>query len=166
MALQELAEIPYLCPINNYCIINLKKESSMKKEIKNRLMYSALCTVLLLCSCNSPVNQSGAQQTAAQQEAGSAEKLTIIANVTLYPEFKDELLPAIQAVVEATRKEAGTISYDVFEDTANPLKYTFVEHWKSQSAIDAHNASDHFIQFAKALENKASLEAFILKQAY
>jgi quinol monooxygenase YgiN len=84
----------------------------------------------------------------------------------VYPEFKDELLPAIEAVVQATRQEEGNVSYDVYEDTSNPLRFTFIEHWKSQSAIDSHNASDHFIEFAKALENKADLEAFILKQTY
>ncbi|MDR2810108.1 MAG: antibiotic biosynthesis monooxygenase [Tannerellaceae bacterium] len=138
----------------------------MKKEIKNRLLYSAFCAVLLLCSCNQAVKESAAQKSEAQEEVNSAEKLTIVANVTIYPEYKDEILSAIQAVVEGTRREPGNISYDVFEDTANPLRFTFIEHWKSQSAIDAHNASDHFLRFAKAVENKASLEAFILKQKY
>jgi quinol monooxygenase YgiN len=135
-------------------------------KIKNYLLYSIFCSVLLLCACNTAVKESGAQQSEAQEEVNSAEKLSIVANITVYPEFKDELLPAIQAVVEGTRKEAGNISYDVYEDTATPLKFTFIEHWKSQSAIDAHNASEHFLQFSKAVENKASIEAFILKQKY
>ncbi|MDR2118115.1 MAG: antibiotic biosynthesis monooxygenase [Tannerellaceae bacterium] len=138
----------------------------MKKEIKNGLLYSVLCSVLLLCSCNPGVKESETKEHEVQEEVNSADKLVIVANITVSPEFKEELLPAIQAVVEATRKEAGNISYDVFEDTNNPLRFTFIEHWKSQSAIDAHNASDHFIRFAKALENKAALEAFILKQKY
>jgi quinol monooxygenase YgiN len=99
-------------------------------------------------------------------EVNSTEVLTIIANVIVYPEFKDELLPAIEAVVKATRQEEGNISYDVYEDINNSLRFTFIENWKSQSAIASHNASAHFIEFAKALENKADLEAFTLKQKF
>ncbi|MDR1938270.1 MAG: antibiotic biosynthesis monooxygenase [Tannerellaceae bacterium] len=132
----------------------------MKKGIKSSMLYGVFYSLLLLCSCT-----SGVKEQEAKEEV-SADKLTIVANVTVYPEFKDELLPVIEAVVEGTRKEAGNISYDVFQDTSNPLRFTFIEHWKSQSAIDAHNASAHFIEFAKAVENKATLEAFTLKQKY
>jgi quinol monooxygenase YgiN len=121
------------------------------------MMYS----LLFLCACTSAVKE---KETV--EEVDSAQTLTIVANVTVYPEFKDDMLPAIEAVVEATRREEGNISYDVFEDTANPLRFTFIENWKSQSAIASHNASAHFIEFAKALENKADLEAFTLKQKY
>ncbi|MDR2389483.1 MAG: antibiotic biosynthesis monooxygenase [Tannerellaceae bacterium] len=135
-------------------------------KIKNYLLYSICCSALWLGSCHTPVKEGASQENAPQEEVNAAEKLTIVANITVLPEFKDELLPAIEAVVEATRREAGNISYDVFEDTSNPLKFTFIEHWKSQGAIDAHNASEHFLQFTQAVADKASIEAFILKQTY
>jgi quinol monooxygenase YgiN len=162
----------------------------MKRNINGSLLFSVFCSALFLCSCASSVKEKAAveeetvamtkafvslftnkkaaveEENVAVEEVNRAEALTIVANVTVYPEFRDEILPAIEAVVEGTRKEEGNISYDVFEDTANPLRFTFIETWKSQAAIDSHNASAHFVEFAKALENKANLEAFILKQKY
>ncbi|GHT69407.1 hypothetical protein AGMMS50239_36120 [Bacteroidia bacterium] len=94
------------------------------------------------------------------------EPLTIVATITMKPEYKAEILKAVKTVVDATRKEPGNIFYDVFEDVKDPLKLTFIETWKSQSAIDSHNNSAHFKAFVKAVEGKATLEANILRQKF
>ncbi|MDR2927346.1 MAG: antibiotic biosynthesis monooxygenase [Cytophagaceae bacterium] len=91
-------------------------------------------------------------------------ELTIVAHVRVYPEYKDELAPAFRAIVEGTRKESGNISYILYEDIDNPLNLTFVEEWKSKEAIEAHNKSVHFLEFAKAVEGKADLDVVVLKQ--
>ena len=91
-------------------------------------------------------------------------ELVIIANVIIIPEYKDELLKAFEAVVEGTHKEPGNISYNLYEDTSNPFRFTFVEIWKSKEAINEHNGSSHFQEFAKAVEGKADLEVYTLKQ--
>lgn len=92
------------------------------------------------------------------------DKLLIIANVVTKAEYKDALMKAFEKVVEGTRKEAGNISYDLYVDTTNPLKFTIVEIWKSQQAIDIHNETPHFKEFVKAVDGKAELEVSILKQ--
>jgi len=94
------------------------------------------------------------------------EPLTIVATVTVKPEFKDDVLKAIKTVVDATRKEPGCIFYDVFEDVNNPLKFVFIETWKSKEAIDSHNSSVHLTNFVKTIEGKATLEAGTLKQKF
>ncbi|GHT26354.1 hypothetical protein FACS189432_00600 [Bacteroidia bacterium] len=94
------------------------------------------------------------------------ETLTIVASITIKAEYKEDVYKAVKAVVDATRKEPGNIFYDVFEDVNNPLKLTFIETWKSQSAIDSHNNSAHFKEFSKAVEGKATLEAKILRQKF
>jgi quinol monooxygenase YgiN len=145
----------------------------MKKSMKCSVLFCALGSLLFFGACQSGTKEKAAAEEESvvtviveDDEVSSADVLTIIANVTVAAEYKDELLTVFQTVVEATRLEAGNISYEVWEDTANPLRFTFIEKWKSQEAIDAHNASDHFQAFAKAIENKAALEVFILKQAY
>mgnify|MGYP003623293977 FL=1 len=92
------------------------------------------------------------------------DKLVIVAHVAVQPEFAEMLAPEFEAVVEATRKEEGNISYDLYVDVNDPNRLTFVEVWQSQQAIDSHNASDHFRTFAKADRRKASLEVSVLKQ--
>jgi len=94
------------------------------------------------------------------------ETLTIVATITVKPEYKDDVMKAVKTVVDATRKEAGNIFYDVFEDVKNPLKLFFIETWKSQAAIDSHNKSVHFNDFVKAVDGKATLEATVLRQKF
>jgi Uncharacterized conserved protein len=53
------------------------------------------------------------------------------------------------------------------QDVKNPLKYTILEGWKSQAAIDEHNNTDHFKAFVKAIEGKVeSLSVDIIKKVY
>lgn len=98
------------------------------------------------------------------KELKSGDELLIIANVTAKAEYKDELMKAFEKVVEGTRKEAGNVSYDLYVDTSNPLKFTIVEVWKSQDAINIHNETEHFKEFVKAVDGKADLDVKTLKQ--
>ena len=125
----------------------------MKKYIKNGLLLGLFCSLFL--------SSSFAGNNIIQDEP-----LTIVATVTVKPEYKDDVLKAIKTVVDATRKETGNIFYDVFEDVKNPLKFVFLEMWKSQTAIDEHNKAAHFKEFVKAVEGKATLEASTLKQKF
>lgn len=61
-------------------------------------------------------------------------------------EFKELAVPCI----EASRKEEGNISYGFYKGKEDADKYFFVEVWKDEEAIAAHNASAHFQTFAGA----------------
>ena len=125
----------------------------MKNFIKKGVLFSLFCSLFLLGSFTG--------NSAVQDET-----LTIVASITVQPEFKEDVLKAIKTVVDATRKEPGNIFYDVFEDVKNPLKFIFIETWKSQAAIDAHFATAHFNDFKKAVEGKATLESSTLRQKF
>ena len=125
----------------------------MKKYFKKGVLIILFCSLFLLGSFTG-------------NKAVQDETLTIVATVTVKPEFKDDVLKAIKTVVDATRKEPGNIFYDVFEDINNPLKFVFIETWKSQEAIDFHLETAHFVDFIKAVDGKATLEASILKQKF
>lgn len=125
----------------------------MKKIVISSILFVFLCSVLLSTSCT-----SNAKRTADPDE------LVIVAHVTIKPEFKDDIMKAFEGVVEGTRKEPGNISYILYQDVNNPLKFTFVEIWKSQAAIEAHNSSAHFQVFAKAIDGKADLEVYTMKE--
>ena len=125
----------------------------MKKIFVKGAFLGLFCPLFLFSS----FTQNGAVQD---------ESLTIVATIVVKSEYKDEVLKAIKTVVDATRKESGNIFYDVFEDVSNPLKFVFIETWKSQAAIDSHNKAAHFNDFVKAVEGKATLEASILRQKF
>ena len=61
---------------------------------------------------------------------------------------REECVETFQALarelVEKSRAEAGNVSYSLNQSTADPRLHCFLEVWKDQAAIDAHNATDHF----------------------
>lgn len=94
-------------------------------------------------------------------------ELKIIAVITAKEAYQQDILKALHAVVDGTRKEEGNVSYDLHQDTKNPLKYTIIEVWKSQEAIDSHNQTEHFLSFVKAIENKVDgLDIDVIKKVY
>lgn len=140
----------------------------MKKSVKS-LNLLAIVFSLFLVSCGSSGSQADhktAGNAAPTNTQLTGNELTIVAHVTVKPEYKDEVTRAFKAVVDGTRKEPGNISYELLENVADPLKFTFVEVWKSQEAIDAHNQTAHFLDFVKAVDGKADLEVFILKKKF
>ena len=125
----------------------------MKKFFIKGVCLSLFCSLFLFSSFT-------------ENKSVQDETLTIVATITIKQEYQDEVLKAVKTVVDATRKETGNIFYDVYEDVKNPLKLVFIELWKSQAAIDAHNNAPHFKDFIKAVEGKAALEAGTLRQKF
>jgi quinol monooxygenase YgiN len=125
----------------------------MQKYLEKGVLLGIFCSLFLFGSFT-------------KKQAVKDETLTIVATITVKPEYKEDVLKAIKTVVEATRKEQGNIFYNVFEDVKNPLKFVFIETWKSQAAIDSHNKSTHFNDFVKAVEGKATLDASTLQQKF
>ncbi len=142
-------------------ILYLRFDSLIQKLKLFVMKKIALVSILfLLVSFISVAGNSESQTTAVSDE------LVIVAHVTVKPEFQNEVSKAFEAVVEGTRKEEGNVSYILYQHTDNPLKYTFVEVWKSQAAINSHNTSAHFQEFAKSIDGKADLEVYTMKQKF
>lgn len=94
-------------------------------------------------------------------------ELKIVATIVVKAEYEKEVLTALHNVVDATRKEDGNISYDLHKNTVTPLEYTILEVWKSQEAIDLHNASAHFDEFKKAINGKIDgLKVDVIRKIY
>ena len=64
------------------------------------------------------------------------------------------MLAAAQACIGPTRAEAGNDSYVLTRDGKDSSMFVFVEHWKSQAAVDEHMQSSHLQAFAAALAGK------------
>ncbi|WP_428488218.1 putative quinol monooxygenase [Rhodopila sp.] len=61
---------------------------------------------------------------------------------------------AALACVEPTRAEAGNEMYVLHRDAQDPLLFVFMEHWKSQQALDQHMQTPHFKALTQALDGK------------
>ena len=67
----------------------------------------------------------------------------VIATMTLKPGTRDKVLAAAKPCIEATRKEAGCIFYDLNVSQTDPNLLTFVERWESKDHLGAHAKTDH-----------------------
>ena len=90
--------------------------------------------------------------------------IQIVALVTVKPEYTEALAAQFKDLVKASRAEEGNISYDLHQETGKPNRFVFVENWKSQAAIDAHNASEHFQGFVKAIDGKTDALEIVLME--
>ena len=58
-----------------------------------------------------------------------------------------DFLNEIKSLIEASRTEAGNISYDLLKDSEKAGSYTMVELWKDMEAVQTHNQAEHFTNF-------------------
>lgn len=75
--------------------------------------------------------------------------ISIVAKCQGKPETVDEIVELALDLVRVTRKEEGNISYDFYADISDSGRFTFIEVWKDQAAIDLHMESAHFRDFVE-----------------
>ena len=68
----------------------------------------------------------------------------IIASFAIPAENQAAFVKLAKELVAETLKEAGNISYEFVQGADDPTRFAFIEKWRDQAAIDAHNASPHF----------------------
>lgn len=76
-------------------------------------------------------------------------KIDVVAHIHAKPGHESALRAILEEFVSPTRKEDGCIRYDLFVDLSDAGKFTFIEEWTSQEALDAHGQSAH-IQSGRA----------------
>ena len=76
--------------------------------------------------------------------------LHVVATIPARPGSENTVREALTALVDASRKEDGCVSYDLFESTSAPGTFVVVEVWTGQDALDAHMKSPHMREAAGA----------------
>jgi quinol monooxygenase YgiN len=77
--------------------------------------------------------------------------IVVVGRVRTNPENRDALVRIGQAVAEASREEAGCISYRLYEDIELENEFVFVEEWESSEALQSHFATSHIREFMQAI---------------
>ncbi|OAP43332.1 antibiotic biosynthesis monooxygenase [Sinorhizobium glycinis] len=75
----------------------------------------------------------------------------VIAYLKAHAGKGDEVAALAAPLIEATRKEEGCVSYDLYRKTTEPDMLVFVETWKSPAAVDDHFAEPHLKSFQAAM---------------
>jgi quinol monooxygenase YgiN len=90
------------------------------------------------------------------------KNLRIIAIAETSADKAEQLKSICQNLIMPTKKEAGCISYELFQDSDNPGKFVFIESWKSQEHLDFHFKTQHLIDGIKAMEKIITKELVVM----
>jgi len=71
----------------------------------------------------------------AKNERGS---IVVVTHVDVPPPQKDACIAALKTLVADSRKDPGSVRFDVFQQGNRPNHFSVVEIWKNQGAYDAH----------------------------
>ena len=70
-------------------------------------------------------------------------KIDVVAHIHAKPGSEAALREILEGFVAPTRKEDGCLRYDLFVDLSDSGKFTFIEEWTSEAALEAHGKSAH-----------------------
>ena len=85
------------------------------------------------------------------KDAPRAGALAVVTHVDVPGSFKDAVVPLLQQLSEASRKELGNLRFEVQQQGNRPNHFTVVEQWAEPKAHDAHVAAAHTRQFREKL---------------
>lgn len=88
--------------------------------------------------------------------------LKVVAIAETSAERADELKSICLGLIQPTRKEEGCISYDLYQDTTNPGRFTFIEEWQSKEHLDIHLKTPHLVSAGEAFGKILTKELVIL----
>jgi quinol monooxygenase YgiN len=74
-----------------------------------------------------------------------------VTHVDVIPPQKDNGVAAVKQLAEDSRKHAGNLTFDVWQQTNRPNHFTVVEVWKSKKAFDTHSMTAHVREFRDKL---------------
>ncbi len=78
--------------------------------------------------------------------------ITVIAKFSVLSGSVEEFKKCAVNVVRDTRKEKGNLAYKIYQDRKDSTKFTFIEEWLNDTAIEQHNSAKHFIKFLEDIK--------------
>ncbi len=89
--------------------------------------------------------------------------LVISGIMHISPESRIKAVAAMIRVEQATRKEAGCLTYTFYSDLEDPNVLRIFEEWESDAALAAHFKAPHIAEFRKAMADVKVLSREIRK---
>ena len=84
--------------------------------------------------------------------------ILVMGHLKFAPDKFAAVKPHAQAMIAATRPEAGCLLYAFAEDIAEPGVLRIAERWESAEALKAHVATPHMAAWRAALKEIGYLE--------
>jgi quinol monooxygenase YgiN len=89
--------------------------------------------------------------------------IVLHASVPIDPDRREEALEQIEELVEKSQAEDGMIEYRATTDLTDPNVVRFFEQYEDETALEAHNRTDHFQAFEEALPEFLNGEPEVLR---
>jgi quinol monooxygenase YgiN len=110
----------------------------------------------LLFAALEPIRVSGYDQrpyktlTVGSVPAPNSRAVSIISHVDVSPDPR--VAEMLKRLAEDSRKDDGSVRFDVIQHTMRANHFTVIETWQSQKAFDAHVAAAHTKQYRDQLQ--------------
>jgi quinol monooxygenase YgiN len=143
---------------NSFFFIPLVKFYTMATNRREFLKTATGATLLSALLPVSSILISSKQKPKKMNE----NTLTVVAIAETSAERAEELKSICLRLIEPTRKEVGCISYELYQDTTNPGKFTFIESWRSKEHLDIHMKTPHLVAAGEAFGKVLTKELIVL----
>ena len=81
------------------------------------------------------------------------EKIVLIARLKVKLEAVEAAKQSALAIIADSRAEDGCINYDFHQAIDDETVFIWHETWENKAAIDAHGASEHFVNFSRQIKD-------------
>jgi quinol monooxygenase YgiN len=140
-------------PINQFMIVEVWKDQAARDAhlaSAHRKQFQGAVEPLLIAPIDDRLHlkASAAPVPLARLNGGA---LFVITHVDVPGANRDKLLPAITALADASRKEAGNWRFDVAYQKNRTNHFTVFEGWKDQKSNEAHEHAAHTKDFRGVL---------------
>ena len=69
--------------------------------------------------------------------------IVLIVRVSVQPNKLEQFLGEVNVAIEATRKEAGVMRYELVQSVEAPATFLMIEEYVDEAALAAHDESEH-----------------------
>ena len=83
--------------------------------------------------------------------AGTPGAVYAVTHVDVIPPRKDDAVILLKQLAEASRKDPGSVRFDIVQQTNRPNHFTVVEAWQDRPAFDVHGMAAHTRLFREQL---------------
>lgn len=117
---------------------------------KSFVIAAALCAAACFTACD-----CGKKCSCASNEDPSASQILRLnvfytLNDTADAQRAKEIA---RKLVEASRQDAGCLSYDFLESTTVPGEFMVIETWENDSMLNIHSQAPHFLEYVPQLKS-------------
>jgi len=89
---------------------------------------------------------------AALAQAPAAKKVYVVTYIDVFPNFAADTTKALQQFADDSRKDAGSVRFEILRDVERTNHFTIVEVWQSRQAYEAHLGLAHTKTFREKIQ--------------